>query len=123
MHDIMRAPHIQKFTIVGIEPVASRGPSSISSPTVCCCGWACIAGKGNVVVARGISSDDNDDVVVVVVRGSNEKKRFASLRFCVSSLHRDHANLLCIVKRLFNARAETRAIRNAYFKYINKVGI
>ena len=51
-------------------------------------------------------------------RGAKEKKRFASLRFCVSSLHRDHANLLCIVKRLFNARAETRAINNALFEYI-----
>jgi len=37
------------------------------------------------------------------VRG--EKKGFASLRFCVSSLHRDHANLLCIFKRLFNVAA------------------
>ena len=46
------------------------------------------------------------------------KKRFASLRFCVSSLHRDHANLLCIVKRLFNARAETRAHNGAKKKYI-----
>ena len=30
------------------------------------------------------------------------RKRVASLRLCVSSLHRDHANLLCIFKRLFN---------------------
>ena len=34
-----------------------------------------------------------------------EKKGFASLRLCVSSLHRDHANLLCIFKRLFNVAA------------------
>lgn len=51
--------------------------------------------------------------------GRNEKKRFASLRFCVSSLHRDHANLLCIVKRLFDARAETRAKDGDCGKYIN----
>ena len=30
-------------------------------------------------------------------------KVFASFRLCVSSLHRDHANLLCIFKRLNNA--------------------
>jgi len=35
-------------------------------------------------------------------RKINAKKRFASLRLCVSFLLRDHANLLCIVKRLFN---------------------
>ena len=71
------------------------------------------------------------------------KKRFASLRFCVSSLHRDHArmslyckaaydllcivkqsslpceaNLLCIVKRLFNAWAETQALEGAIFGYL-----
>jgi hypothetical protein len=36
------------------------------------------------------------------------KKGFASLRLCVSSLHRDHANLLCIFKRLFNATGRNR---------------
>ena len=35
--------------------------------------------------------------------GKKTKKGFASLRLCVSSLHRDHANLLCIFKRLFDA--------------------
>jgi len=75
---------------------------------------------------------------------TKNKKRFASLRFCVSSLHRDHArmslyckeaynllcivkqsslhcepNLLCIVKRLFNAWAETQALKIAIFGYIN----
>jgi hypothetical protein len=58
--------------------------------------------------------------IPLMFQGQNIKKRFASLRFCVSSLHRDHANLLCIVKRLFNARAETRAsIKGA--KYVYKV--
>ena len=32
------------------------------------------------------------------------KKVVCSLRFCVSSLHRDHANLLCIYIALFNVR-------------------
>lgn len=34
-----------------------------------------------------------------------KKKVFDSLRLCVSSLHRDQANLLCIFKRLFNVAA------------------
>ena len=44
------------------------------------------------------------------VRGVTQKKGFASLRLCVSSLHRDHANLLCIFKRLFNATGRNRGI-------------
>ena len=54
-------------------------------------------------------------------RPKRTKKRFASLRFCVSSLHRDHANLLCIVKRLFNAWAETQASKNSNF-WVYKLG-
>ena len=61
-----------------------------------------------------------DKTIYLVWQGSETKKRFASLRFCVSSLHRDHANLLCIVKRLFNARAETRATNTTLFEYINQ---
>ena len=38
----------------------------------------------------------------------------------MSSLHREHANLLCIVKRLFNARAETRATVGEMLRYIKK---
>jgi hypothetical protein len=36
----------------------------------------------------------------------DSQKRFASLRLCVSFLLRDHANLLCIFKRLFDAQSE-----------------
>ena len=38
--------------------------------------------------------------------GGRVRKRVPSLRLCVSSLHRDHANLLCIFKRLFNVVAQ-----------------
>ena len=41
----------------------------------------------------------------IIVWGRKTKKGFASLRLCVSSLHRDHANLLCIFKRVFNVAA------------------
>jgi len=44
-----------------------------------------------------------------------KKKVFVSLRLCVSSLHRDHANLLCIFKRLFNVAARRQDRVNAKF--------
>ena len=49
------------------------------------------------------------------------KKRIASLQLCVLTLHRNHANLLCIVKRLFNARVATRAIEKAILRYIKTI--
>jgi hypothetical protein len=45
------------------------------------------------------------------------KKKFASLRLCVSFLLRDHANLLCIFKRLFNARSQGPGQQNRKFNY------
>jgi len=51
-----------------------------------------------------------------------EKKGFASLRLCVSSLHRDHANLLCIFKRLFNVaarRLDNHLEQNCIYKLYN----
>jgi hypothetical protein len=82
--------------------------------------FSTIAGRLDPIDTQDINSKTqilNDDKVDLhhstyihyLFQGQNIKKRFASLRFCVSSLHRDHANLLCIVKRLFNARAEARA--------------
>mmetsp|Transcript_16949 Transcript_16949/g.41292 ORF Transcript_16949/g.41292 Transcript_16949/m.41292 type:complete len:101 (-) Transcript_16949:1440-1742(-) len=47
------------------------------------------------------------------------KKSIASLRFCVSSLHRDHANLLCIFKRLFDVLAEARTPLGENMDYMN----
>jgi hypothetical protein len=47
------------------------------------------------------------------------KKSIASLQVCVLTLHRNHANLLCIVKRLFNARPAGRATFIANLMYIN----
>jgi hypothetical protein len=47
------------------------------------------------------------------------KKSIASLQVCVLTLHRNHANLLCIVKRLFNARPAGRATYKANLMYIN----
>lgn len=47
-----------------------------------------------------------------------DKKRFASLRICVSSLHRDHANLLCMLKRLFDTAIEVAVFQRLKLKYI-----
>ena len=49
-------------------------------------------------------------VLLMCLRGYQQHLRhaeyalIASLQLCVSSLHRDHANLLCVFKRLFNVR-------------------
>ena len=45
--------------------------------------------------------EEHHTVSFIVMVG---KKVVCSLRFCVSSLHRDHANLLCIYIALFNVR-------------------
>ena len=47
--------------------------------------------------------------IYIRIQGKTDKKVAISLRLCVSSLHRDHANLLCIFSCLFNARSEDRA--------------
>ena len=51
-------------------------------------------------------------------QSKTEKKVAISLRLCVSSLHRDHANLLCIFSCLFNARSEDRATFHTQFDNI-----